>query len=109
MWCDPEYIKKQQIANEKKHIQSEKRLAKLRAQTLERKENKRMQKEKEEQQYKDMSKKHGIIQRVRCVTNNTMYVSASKAEKALGLSVGSVSRCCRGYYKNIKGYVFEYA
>lgn len=52
-------------------------------------------------------KKLGKI-KVICLDNNTIYESASEAGRQLNIHESSITRCCNGGYRAIKGYHFMY-
>ena len=56
--------------------------------------------------YEKIAKKISIP--VYCITNNTVYKSAHEAARQLNISQSSITACCKGQYKQIKGYKFEY-
>ena len=45
---------------------------------------------------------------VYCITNSTVYKSATDASRKLNISQSSITACCKGQYKQIKGYKFTY-
>ena len=56
--------------------------------------------------YKKMSDKYSIP--VYCITNNTVYKSATEAARQLKLDQGSINKCLKGKYKQTGGYQFKY-
>ena len=46
--------------------------------------------------------------KVYCITNNTVYKSASEAARQLNLDPSSITKCLKGKYKQTKGYQFQY-
>ena len=56
--------------------------------------------------YEKLASKYSIP--VYCITNNTVYKSAREASRQLNISQPSITACCKGQYKQIKGYKFEY-
>lgn len=45
---------------------------------------------------------------VYCITNNTIYSSATEAARQLNLDQGSITKCLKGKFKQTKGYQFKY-
>lgn len=43
-----------------------------------------------------------------CLNDKKVFVSASEAAKYYSLDESSISKCCKGKYKNTKGYAFAY-
>jgi hypothetical protein len=43
-----------------------------------------------------------------CLTNNKEYPSVTAAAQELNLETTNISRCCKGVFKQTKGYTFQY-
>lgn len=50
----------------------------------------------------------GVSRKVQCIETGTIYPSATKAAKNLGISQTSVSACCNGKLEKAGGYHWEY-
>ena len=50
----------------------------------------------------------GSSRAVFCNTNGKIYPNIRAASKELGISDSSISKVCKGIYKQVKGFRFEY-
>lgn len=63
--------------------------------------------DEEKEKAKEILKRSRCIP-VFCITNNTLYASASNAGRELGLYQQNISKVCNGKLKTTGGYCFEY-
>lgn len=49
-----------------------------------------------------------VKKKVLCLNNGILYDSAKEAGLALNIHPSSITRCCKGVYKQVKGYRFKY-
>lgn len=55
-----------------------------------------------------ISKSHiGVGKKVMCIETNKTYKTIKDAAVDMNLDAGSISRCCNGVYKSVKGYHFK--
>ncbi len=54
------------------------------------------------------SHKAKLSKQIVCLTNNKEYPSVTAAAKELGLETTNISKCCKGVFKQTKGYTFKY-
>ena len=57
---------------------------------------------------KEWVRNRGSSRAVFCNTNKKIYLSIREASKNLGISESAIAKVCKGIYKQVKGFRFEY-